>query len=98
MKLDDIFARRSVSPRRLIEPGPSPEQVRTMIEAACAAPDHRRLRPWRFILIRNDARTRLADLFEAAARETHGTLSDDQSERAREKAFNGAFALRPTKV
>ena len=90
---DDIIARRSVSPRWLIEPGPSSEQVRTMIEAACAAPDHRRLRPWRFILIRNDDRTKLADLFEAAARETHGTLSDDQIERAREKAMNGACLI-----
>ena len=93
MTLDDIVRRRSVSPRRLIEPGPSLEQVRTMIDAACAAPDHRRLRPWRFILIRNDQRTMLANLFEAAARETHKTLSENQTERAREKAFNGACLI-----
>ncbi|WP_038999839.1 nitroreductase family protein [Falsihalocynthiibacter arcticus] len=93
MTLDDIVRRRSVSPRRLIEPGPSLEQVRTMIDAACAAPDHRRLRPWRFILIRNDQRTMLANLFEVAARETHGTLSEDQTERAREKALNGACLI-----
>ena len=68
--LDDIVARRSVSPRRLTESGPNPEQVRAMIEAACAVPDHRRLRPWRIALIRNDERTKLADLLEAAARET----------------------------
>ena len=93
MTLDDIVRRRSVSPRRLIAPGPNPEQVRMMIEAACAAPDHRRLRPWRFILIRNDQRTMLANLFEASARETHGTLSEDQTERAREKAMNGACLI-----
>jgi nitroreductase len=93
MTLDDIFRRRSVSPRRLIEPGPSLQQVRTMIDAACAAPDHRRLRPWRFILIRNDQRTLLANLFEAAACETHNTLSEEQTERAREKAFNGACLI-----
>jgi len=91
--LTEISARRSVSPRRLIEPGPNPEHVTLMIEAACAAPDHRRLRPWRFILIRNDERTKLADLFEAAAREAHGSLSDDQIERAREKATNGACLI-----
>lgn len=93
MTFDDIVRRRSVSPRRLIEPGPSLEQVRTMIDAACAAPDHRRLRPWRFILIKNDQRTMLANLFEVAARETHGTLSEDQTERAREKALNGACLI-----
>lgn len=93
MKLDDIIARRSASPRRLIPPGPNEEQVRMMIEAACAAPDHRRLRPWRFILIRNDDRPKLADLFEAAAHETHGKLSEGQTQRAREKAFNGACLI-----
>lgn len=93
MTLDDIVRRRSVSPRRFIEPGPNPEQIKTMIDAACAAPDHRRLRPWRFLLIRNDQRTKLADLFEAAARERHGTLNNTQTERAREKAFNGACLI-----
>jgi nitroreductase len=93
MTIDEIIARRSVSPRRLVDPGPNPEQVRAMIEAACAAPDHRRLRPWRFILIRNNKRIKLANLFEASARETHGTLNVDQTERAREKAFNGACLI-----
>lgn len=93
MKLADIVGRRSVSPRRLTEPGPDFGQVTAMIEAACAAPDHCRLRPWRFVLIRNDERARLAELFYAAARETHGSLSDDQAARAREKAMNGACLI-----
>lgn len=84
-----INDRRTISPRRLTEPGPGKDQIEEMIKAACAAPDHRRLRPWRFILVNNEARGRLADLFEAAARETHGFLNETQVTRAREKAMNG---------
>ena len=93
MQIAEIVERRSVSPRRLSEPGPTPAQLNAIIEAACAAPDHRRLRPWRFVLIRTEAREAFADLFEAAARETHGELNSDQVKRAREKAANGACLI-----
>lgn len=87
--IEDIQARRSVSPRRLVEPGPDQKQIATLIRAACSAPDHCRLRPWRFILIRQASRARLADLFKAAAIEMYGDLTEDAAERAREKAAHG---------
>lgn len=93
MKVADLLERRSISPKRLVEPGPSEADIAAIIEAACAAPDHRRLKPWRFILIRNEARDALANSFEAAAFETHVSLSPEQIERAREKAFNGACLI-----
>jgi nitroreductase len=40
--------------------------VRTIVEAALRAPDHGKLRPWRFIVIRGDARHRLGELFARA--------------------------------
>jgi nitroreductase len=40
--------------------------VRAIIEAALRAPDHGKLRPWRFIVIRGDARARLGELFARA--------------------------------
>jgi nitroreductase len=93
LKIEDILARRSVSPRRLVEPGPDQFQIEALIAAACSAPDHRRLRPWRFVQIARESRARLADLFEAGALEKHVTLGKDGIERAREKAFNGACLI-----
>ncbi len=93
MKVADLLERRSVSPKRLVAPGPSSEQITAIVEAACAAPDHRGLQPWRFLLIPNDTRDALAALFEAAAQETHGNLTSAQIERAREKAYNGACLI-----
>jgi nitroreductase len=91
--IDYILARRSISPRRLGVPGPDQAQIEALIKAGCAAPDHRCLRPWRFILIGDGSRTKLADLFELAAIETHGDLTVEGRTRAREKAFNGACLI-----
>ena len=51
-----------VSPLKLAEPGPTAEALEAMFAAAVAAPDHGRLRPWRFLI------------FDGAARERFGTL------------------------
>ncbi|MCQ8242436.1 nitroreductase family protein [Rhizosaccharibacter radicis] len=50
----------------LREPAPEGEVLRRILEAGLRAPDHGRLLPWRYVLIRGEAREKLADLFEAA--------------------------------
>ncbi len=54
--------RRSVPSRQLGEPGPSPSELQSLLQAASRAPDHGKLVPWRFLLIRGDARRRLGEL------------------------------------
>lgn len=93
MDLEGIMSRRSVSPRWLVEPGPSEDQLRAMIRAACSAADHRRLQPFRFIHVDNARRDKLSDLFVLAAYETHGDMTAEQETRAREKAMNGAVLV-----
>ncbi len=51
--------RRSVLSRNLSAPGPDEAQLREILEIAARVPDHRKLEPWRFIVIRGDARQRL---------------------------------------
>lgn len=58
--LDAIFARRSLG--RLVEPAPSDDELRRILEAAAAAPDHERLRPWRFVVLRGAAKDRFGDV------------------------------------
>jgi nitroreductase len=64
MELFDAVQTRS-SAARLAEPGPTPEQLARLLEAAGRAPDHGRLKPWRFIVLENAAR----EAFTAAAAE-----------------------------
>lgn len=69
--LHHMSARRHVSLRRLLAPGPDAADLRAILEAAAQAPDHGRLRPWRFILIPEQRRADLGAVFAEtlAARE-----------------------------
>ena len=55
-----IGSRLNVSPKRLVEPGPSSEQLHALLCLAAAAPDHGLLTPWRFIIVAAAQRHRLA--------------------------------------
>lgn len=63
-----FLTRRSAKPRDLVAPGPDGEQLRQILTAAMRTPDHGKLSPWRFIVIRPDQREKLASLLSAAYR------------------------------
>ena len=81
-----MWARRSTAPRHLVAPGPSDEELRMLVRAASRAPDHQRLKPFRFMAVPPDQRASLADVFEAAERELDPGIAGERLERAREKA------------
>lgn len=83
-----IESRTNTSARRLLAPGPDSEQLAALLSLAAAAPDHGRLTPWRFILVPQHARERLAHVFMEALRERDPCATREELERAREKAFN----------
>ena len=82
-----IHARQTVLPKRLIEPGPSSAQLHQILLAASAAPDHGKLTPWRFVLIPESARHRLAKVFEEALLARDPNATPEQVEQAAEKAY-----------
>jgi nitroreductase len=59
-----IHARRSVS--MLGEPGPSADELEVILAAAAAAPDHKELRPWRFVVVEGEARRELGEILADA--------------------------------
>ena len=61
-----LTARRSVKPDKLVAPGPSPSELETMLTIAARVPDHKKLAPWRFIVLEGDARTRLGAVIGTA--------------------------------
>jgi nitroreductase len=52
--LELLFRRRSIG--RLTDPAPTATELDTMLRAAAAAPDHGELRPWRFVVLRGEAK------------------------------------------
>lgn len=61
-----INSRRSMG--NLDLPAPTHAQIETAIECAATAPDHKKLRPWRFIVTQGDARHELGNALVAAAK------------------------------
>jgi nitroreductase len=80
--LDLLMSRQSRWP--LGEPGPSRVELDRVFDAALRAPDHGLLQPWRFVLIRGDARQALGEVFVQAARARD---PDGEPERFRAKAM-----------
>lgn len=63
--LELLQTRRSVSAAFLDVPGPTPEELATLITIAMRVPDHGKLAPWRFIALDKQARSALARQLKA---------------------------------
>jgi len=61
-----LATRRSGRPRDLVEPGPSADELRRILEIAMRTPDHGKLHPWRFVHVARDRRGELAELLRRA--------------------------------
>ena len=85
--VDAMLARRSIG--RLTEPAPDDGELRRILEAAVSAPDHLELRPWRFIVLRGEAKDAfgqvLVDAYLARVAAVGGQPSDGQLKKERTK-------------
>jgi nitroreductase len=61
-----LSARRSVKPEMLIAPGPSAAELETILTIASRVPDHKKLAPWRFIVLEGDVRAQLGEVVAEA--------------------------------
>src|SRR3979490_2446872 len=57
--------RRSVKPREMSGPGPSPAELETILTIGARVPDHGKLTPWRFIVFEGEARVRAGQVIAA---------------------------------
>ncbi|MFT8246394.1 nitroreductase [Roseomonas sp. BN140053] len=89
--LDALLSRRSVGALR--EPGPSGPELERMLETALRAPDHGWLRPWRFVLIRGEARARWADTVEAAMRARDPEVTPPMIEKQRRRILGAPVII-----
>jgi nitroreductase len=82
-----LFDRRSIG--RLHEPAPADDELRAMLRAAAAAPDHGELRPWRFVVLRGANKDAfgevLADAYLARVAEDGGQPIPAKLEKERTK-------------
>jgi nitroreductase len=83
--IDLLLTRRSSKPALLTEPGPSAEQLGTILRAASRVPDHKKLEPWRFIVFEGEARAAFGGVLSDAcvAEDSAASQGRLEMERAR---------------
>jgi nitroreductase len=92
MELFSAIAARSTA-KAVTAPGPTAEQVARLLEAAARAPDHGRLKPWRFIAVNGGQRESFADAVAQSRRDQIPDFTDEQMELERTKVRRSPFIL-----
>lgn len=72
---------------KLEAPGPTQDELDRMLETAVRAPDHGRLRPWRFVVIPTEQRARFGDVMADCMQRRDPKASADALQRERDKAM-----------
>lgn len=73
-----LKTRRSVKPREMTGPGPSPAELETILTIGARVPDHGKLAPWRFIVFEGEARMRAGEVIARVfARKNPGAPATD---------------------
>src|SRR6266550_1816502 len=80
-----LKSRRSVKPREMSGPGPSPAELETILTIGARVPDHGKLTPWRFIVFEGDARVRAGEVIAKvfARKNPQATAAEIDVERRR---------------
>ncbi len=88
----DALHRRSSVPR-LTGPLPSKDVLDNIYRAAFRAADHSVLRPWRFLVVKGDARLRLGELFAKAGLSSNAELKAKAVEKLRNKPLRAPLII-----
>ena len=88
-----LLQRRSVPPRWLGEPGPTEQDIETLLKVASRVPDHGKLVPWRFILIQGEARGRLGEVLATAYQADNPSAGPEQVTAERERFSNAPLVI-----
>ena len=92
-ELELLLSRQSVSPRLMEEPVPSESELETAFRTALCAPDHGGLQPWRFRVVRGEARHALGELYAEALKRKTPNATEQQIQAAREKPLRAPMVI-----
>lgn len=92
-ELELLLTRQSVSPRLMEEPAPSEAELDTAFRAALCAPDHGGLQPWRFRIVRGEAREALGELYGQALLRKTPDATEQQIEAAQAKPLRAPMVI-----
>lgn len=82
-----------VSPLRLGDVPPDDAALRQILDAGLRAADHGRLRPWKFLVMRGDARKRFGDVLAAALAKRDPGAAEGLLKAEREKPLRAPLLV-----
>lgn len=91
--IDALMSRVSAPAAALTDPAPEGQDLETILQAAMSAPDHRNLKPWRFVIIRGENRARLGDVFADALRQRKPEATEAELDKARQKPLKAPLTI-----
>ncbi len=89
--LDLLLTRQSAL--KLDAPAPGAAELDKMFASAARAPDHGRLRPWRFVVIEGDKRARFGEVMADAMRRRDPNATEEMLARERGKAMRAPMIV-----
>src|ERR1051325_1938606 len=78
---------------KLTSPGPDQTELETMFQSALRAPDHGRLRPWRFVVVPEEKRERFGELMADCLLRMDPSAMPDALQRERDKAMRAPMIV-----
>jgi nitroreductase len=88
-----LKTRRSVKPMDLLGPGPSADDIDTLLSIASRVPDHGKLAPWRFIIFEGEARERAGAIIAETFAANNPQASADQLAFERNRLARAPFVI-----
>jgi nitroreductase len=78
---------------KLTEPAPSEKELDIMLCSAVRAPDHGRLRPWHFVIVRTDKREAFGEVMADVLRRRQSDATSEMLQRERDKAMRAPLIV-----
>ncbi|RIA55126.1 nitroreductase family protein [Dichotomicrobium thermohalophilum] len=91
--IDHLGSRRSVKADNLTDPGPDQQQLETILRIASRVPDHKKLTPWRFIVIAGSERAALGERLAHITAENEPEASDVRLEIERNRFLRSPVTI-----
>jgi nitroreductase len=89
--MEMLLGRESAT--KLASPGPDQAELDAILGTAIRAPDHGRLRPWRFVVIPENRRERFGELLADCLRRAQPEAPADMLQRERDKALRSPLIV-----